>query len=256
MFMSFELQLSTAHVSIDSDDVLYMEINLIEANERLSYQEPEAIIQSAYENFGNGLVLASSFGAESAIMIHMVTRIVPKISVVFVDTGYHFGETLIFMRQLVIRFKLKLCMTSSIASPAEMEAIHGKLWEQGDEGRALYQKLRKLDPMKVALKHLKAEAVIFGVRAEQTAHRSTLRILERNEEGISHIHPILNWTRKQAHTYMVIHNLPFHPLVSQGYESIGDIHSTVRGPGRSGRILGEKMECGLHLRSTAATNKQ
>jgi phosphoadenosine phosphosulfate reductase len=227
-----------------------MELNLDEANKRLLRLEPEEIIQSAYLNFRERLVLATSFGAESAIMINMVTKIIPRIPVVFIDTGYHFPETHTFKRELADRFKLNLEVVSAEMSPYDMERCYGNLWEQGDEGKKRYNQLRKIEPMNSKLKLLGAEAVLYGVRFAQTKNRASLRILEQNEQGIYHIHPILRWSDQLARVYMRVHDLPLHPLVEKGYHSIGDTHSTVQGEGRSGRLLGEKMECGLHLRAT------
>src|SRR5690606_5064688 len=130
------------------------------------------------------------------------------------------------------------------------EALYGNLWEQGDEGVRRYLEINKVEPMQRALKELGARAWLAGLRSQQTDHRKGLSRVGI-QDGFVKIHPILNWTRKQVDEYISAHELPKHPLVAQGYRSIGDIHSTIPVlPGddeRSGRLLGTKKECGLHL---------
>jgi phosphoadenosine phosphosulfate reductase len=104
--------------------------------------------------------------------------------------------------------------------------------------------------MQRALDELGITAWLAGLRAGQTEHRATLRPVERQGSRYK-IHPILRWTSKQVHEYLVEHELPYHPLVDEGYTSIGDWHSTrAVGEGedeRAGRFGGLRQECGIHL---------
>ncbi len=228
-------------------------IDLNDVNARLANAKAEEAIAWAYEAFATGLVMSSSFGAQSAVMLHLATRVAPDIPVIFIDTGYLFPETYRFAEELRERLGLNLKIFQSEMSPARMEALHGKLWEKELEDLNRYDYLRKVEPMRRALQELKATAWLAGLRADQTGHRGDLqRVILQN--GLYKIHPILHWTRADVGKYLVQHDLPWHPLVEAGYVSIGDTHTTRPvGEGedeRAGRFGGLKQECGLHLPAT------
>ncbi len=195
--------------------------------------------------------MTSSFGAQSALMLHMVTRILPDIPVILIDTGYLFPETYRFAMEMTERLNLNLKVYRPQMTNGWLEAIHGELWNQGPEGLKKYHQLVKIEPMQRALRELNAAAWIAGLRAEQTDHRLSLRSITR-QNGQFKIHPILNWTTRQVHAYLKQHDLPYHPLYEKGYKSIGDIHSTVPitedgSHERTGRFGGLQQECGIHL---------
>ncbi len=228
------------------------------ANDHLRGQSPEAVVRWAAEHFGDQLAVSSSFGAHSAAMLHLVTRVVPNIPVIFIDTGYLFAETYRFAADLADRFALNLHVFSPIVTAARQEAIHGKLWEQGDDGVREYLAINKVEPMQRALSTLGIGAWMAGLRASQTEHRRALRQVAV-QDGRVKIHPILDWTSAQIDEYLSIHGLPHHPLYREGYRSIGDWHSTEPvAPDedeRAGRLLGVKRECGLHLPLTDPENR-
>jgi phosphoadenosine phosphosulfate reductase len=235
------------------------EIDLDTANRELAAMEAWDIVKWAAGHFGKGLIVTSSFGAESALMLHLATRVVPDIPVVCVDTGYMFPETYRFMEELRQRFNLNLHVYQADISPARMEATMGRVWEDGVEGLDRYDQLRKVEPMNRALRDLGATAWLSGVRADQTDHRKTLRPIEPSRGGVYKIHPILKWTAREIEAYFTIHDLPYHPLVEQGYRSIGDTHTTTPvadgQDARAGRFGGLKQECGLHLPATQQENE-
>ncbi|MDO8482801.1 MAG: phosphoadenylyl-sulfate reductase [bacterium] len=220
-------------------------MNLNKLNAELATKTPEEIIRWAREHFGIGLVMTSSFGAESAMLLFMATKVVPQIPVILIDTGYLFRATHAFKKRLRNMWNLNLKTYSAVISPAVMEEKFGRLWEKGEAGKAHYHRIRKVRPKQRALRELGAKAVLSGVRADQTENRSKLNTVELNPQGVYEIHPLLKWTRREIGGYFLIHELPYHPLVERGYGSIGDTHSTVRGEGRSGRILGARVECGV-----------
>ncbi len=224
-----------------------MQLNLEKINSDFPLKKPEEIIRWAWQTFRHDLVTASSFGAESALMLDMATKIVPNIPVIFINTGYLFPETYLFVEKLSKRLSLNLKVYFSLISPREMENAYGKLWEKGEDGLRLYHLIRKIEPMKRALRELEARAVLYGVRAYQTENRSTLSHVELNPERVYKVHPLLGLTKKEVESYFTLHALPYHPLAEKGYDSIGDIHTTVPGRNREGRLLGPKMECGLHI---------
>ncbi len=129
-----------------------------------------------------------------------------------------------------------------------MEHNLGKLWEKGPEGLSRFNEIRIVEPMEKALKEFKATAWLTGLRAYQTSHRASLKIVERRKDGVYKIHPFFKWTEEQVEAYFKQLHLPHHPLVAQGYRSIGNFkHLTQKGTGREGRQFGRKdLECGLH----------
>ncbi len=211
----------------------------------------ERVISWAAETFGPGLVMSTSFGIQSAALLHMATRVRPDIPVVWVDTGYLPDETYRFAETLTDRLGLDLRVYQSPLSPARMEALHGRLWEQ-DSVQALdrYDQIRKVEPMKRALRELGASAWMSGVRAEQTAHRAGLSVLG-HQDGRYKVSPLLRWSTRDVYAYLKRHDLPLHPLFEHGYATVGDWHSSrPAGAGedaRATRFRGLKQECGLHL---------
>ena len=228
--------------------------DLTSINAELGDAEPADLVRWADETFGDRLIMTTSFGVQAAVMLHLVTRVLPDIPVVFIDTGFHFPETYKFADELTDRLKLNLKVYEPVLSPAWMVARHGRLWEQNTpEALNEYDQMRKVEPMQRALKELDAAAWLAGLRSDQTDHRATLRRVE-TQDGRFKVHPILHWSTKDVHEYLKRHDLPYHPLHEKGYASIGDWHSTVpvnaTDDERAGRFLGLKQECGLHLPAT------
>ncbi len=227
------------------------EIDLDAVNADLEGADAEEVVRWAAERFGGRLVMTSSFGAHSALMLHLASRIVPRIQVIFLDTGYLFPETYQFAETLRERFRLRIEVFSPLMTAARMEALHGRLYGGDDDDLARYQRIVKVEPMTRALRELDAAAWLAGLRADQTSFRAGLRRVVR-QNGVYKVHPILGWSREDVANYFELYGLPFHPLYAWGYRSIGDAHSTVPvGPDemddRAGRSLGDKRECGIHL---------
>ena len=227
-------------------------LDLDAVNLRLAHADPQRVVEWAAAAFGDRLVLSTSFGIQSAVMLHLATRALPDIPVIWIDTGYLPPETYRFAEALTEKLKLNLKVYQSALSPARMEARHGRLWEREDVAALnLYDRLRKVEPMRRALLELGASAWLAGLRADQTDHRRTLRRVGR-QEGRYKISPILAWTARDVHRYLKAHDLPYHPLFDQGYASVGDWHSsralaTGDASERDTRFRGLKQECGLHL---------
>ena len=227
-----------------------LDLDLDRANREFSHASAEQIIGWAYERFGTGLVMSSSFGATAAVMLHLVSRAAPKMPIICIDTGYLFPETYKFAEDLQRRYDLNLRWYSATMTQARQEALYGQLWDQGDEGPKKYLYLNNVDPMQRALEDLNAVAWLAGLPADQTDHRASLRRIDA-QDGRVKVHPILHGSEADIDAYMETHDLPYHPLHAEGYRSIGDHHSTLpvtpdMDP-RAGRILGSKKECGLHL---------
>jgi phosphoadenosine phosphosulfate reductase len=232
--------------------------DLDQQNRALGASTPEELIEWASERFGEQLIASTSFGATSAVMLHLVHRLAPRTPVICVDTGYLFAETYQFAEDLIKRLDLDVRFYSAQISSARQEALYGKLWEQGEEGVKRYLQINKVEPMQRAIRELGAQGWMAGLRSEQTEHRAGLRRIDRQDDLLK-IHPILHWTGEQMTSYMERYDLPYHPMFEQGYRSIGDHHSTIPTTAdmdpRDGRILGKTLECGLHLPLTEEQNQ-
>lgn len=210
---------------------------------------PQERVAWAAELFGDELIMTTSFGAQSSVMLHLVTSVVPDIPVVFIDTGYLFPETYRFASELSERLNLNLKKYRAPISAAEQEALHGRLWEEGEDGLKRYNFMNKVEPMDRALKELGARAWLAGLRRSQGESRASRRVVE-SQNKMTKIYPILDWDNRDLHRYLEANELPYHPLWELGYVSIGDWHSTSKlEPGMSEadtRFGGVKRECGLH----------
>ena len=209
----------------------------------------EKRIASALKTLPGQHILSSSFGAQSAAMLHLVTQQAPDIPVVLIDTGYLFPETYNFIDELTERLNLNLKVFSPTTSSAWQEARLGKRWEQGLRGLEEYNLDNKVEPMERALNELGVGTWFSGLRRNQSAERSSTPYVASAGDRFK-AHPIADWTDKDIYQYLKKHNLPYHPLWEQGYVSIGDVHTT-----RSlaevdsideTRFFGIKRECGLH----------
>jgi phosphoadenosine phosphosulfate reductase len=225
------------------------EPGLKEFNAQLEKASAEERVHWALERFQPNIMLSTSFGAQSAVSLHLVTQQWPEIPVVLIDTGYLFPETYQFADQLTERLKLNLKVFRPALSPAWREVRYGKLWEKGAEGIERYNQIHKVEPMQRALRHLGARAWITGLRRQQSKSRMDLDVLLM-QNGVMKIHPIIDWTDRQIFRYLTKHSLPYHPLWEKGYGSIGDVHTTrplsADVTEEQTRFFGLKRECGLH----------
>lgn len=222
---------------------------LAELNLALGRLTAERRVAWALERVPGEHVLSSSFGAQAAVSLHLVTRQRPQLPVVLIDTGYLFPETYRFVDELTERLALNLKVYRPLIGISWMEARHGRLWEQGIEGLDRYNQLRKIEPMQRALRELGAEGWFAGLRRSQARSRAGIDFVER-KDGRWKFHPLADWSDRDVGHYLARHGLPYHPLWQQGYVSIGDTHTSHRWePGMDAedtRFFGLKRECGLH----------
>jgi phosphoadenosine phosphosulfate reductase len=223
---------------------------LDELNAWLDARDAAERVAWALDSLPGEHVLSSSFGAQSAALLHLATQQKPDIPVVLIDTGYLFPETYRFADALTERFTLNLKVYRPQLGIAWMEARFGRLWEQGLEGIERYNRLRKVEPMRRALAELGARTWIAGLRRAQSESRRAIRVLELRE-GRWKLHPLADWSDRDVWNYAQAHDLPYHPLWEKGYVSIGDVHTTrALADGmrpEDTRFFGLKRECGLHL---------
>ncbi|MFC7336565.1 phosphoadenylyl-sulfate reductase [Haloferula chungangensis] len=227
----------------ESAESLNAELKGLKAGDRL---------RLLHEHFGKRLVASTSFGLQASVMLDLIAENAPEIPVVFIDTGYHFPETYLYAEQLKERLGIDLRIFQPRYSAARMEALHGRLWENGKEGADKYAVITKIEPMDRALRELEADVWISGVRRSQSSTRVERPFAEQQKKTLK-VYPILDWADAQISAYMHDRGLPTHPLADQGYVTMGDWHSTrpaVDGlNAEATRFNGEKYECGLHLDS-------
>jgi phosphoadenosine phosphosulfate reductase len=218
-------------------------------NEQLEQKSPIARVEWVMENLPSQFVLSSSFGIQSAVMLHMMTQVDSNIPVLLTDTGHLFPETYRFIEQLTERLKLNLHVYSANESAAWQLAKYGDEWAKDDESLKAYNRRNKVEPLERGLTELKAGTWFSGVRRQQSAHREGLSVVSILR-GRFKVHPIIDWSNKQVHEYLTEHNLPYHPLWDEGYVSVGDVHSTqpltLGMSEEDTRFGGNSRECGLH----------
>lgn len=208
-------------------------------------------ISMLYERLGNRLVATTSFGIQAAVMLHLIHEHAPRIPVVFIDTGFLFPETYHYAEELMARFKLDFRIYQPTVSAARMDALWGRLWEQGKEGADRYAMLTKIEPLNRALRDTGADVWLSGLRRAHSKTRADRPLVEQQKKTLK-AYPILDWADAQVEIYFHQHDLPRHPLAAQGYVTMGDWHSTRPAQGEAAeltRFNGEKYECGLHLDS-------
>jgi phosphoadenosine phosphosulfate reductase len=206
-------------------------------------------VERASELLPGPQVLTSSFGAQAAVMLHLVNKVIPRIPVVLIDTGYLFPETYRFIDDLTEKLNLNLKVFRSDASPAWQETRFGKLWENGLTGIEQYNRMNKQEPLDRALRELRAETWFAGLRRAQGATRAEIVPIEI-KRGRYKVHPLFDWSDRDIGRYLSKHGLPYHPLWDKGYLSIGDWHTTRSlaevDSMEELRFFGLKRECGMH----------
>lgn len=222
---------------------------------RLGFAPPEKILPVALrEAFPGRIAVVSSFGAESAVLLHLVAAVDPGTPILFVDTGRHFPETLQYRDRLATHLGLR--DVRSVRPTAEEVArldpdLSRATWDP--DGCCAF---RKTAPLQRALAGY--AAWISGRKRFQASTRFDLPVFEADDRHVK-VNPLASWSANDIETYVAKHRLPAHPLVAQGYLSIGcapctSIVEAGEDP-RAGRWRGfEKTECGIHLPTT--TEKQ
>jgi len=218
-------------------------------NDWLASVDAATRVHWALKNLPGPYALSSSFGAQAAVSLHLITRADPDMPVLVIDTGYLFPETYQFIKQLEQQLDLNIQTFSSPQSVDDFEAQYGRLWQKGREGLDQYLELRKVEPMRRGLATLGTNTWFAGLRRSQAESRANLNPLEVRD-GRFKVHPIFDWSDRDVYLYLKQHSLPYHPLWDKGYVSIGDWHSTKAlhevDSADELRFSGLKRECGIH----------
>jgi len=220
----------------------------MEANERLARATPRAVLEWAVQRFYPRLTMATAFGAEGCVLLHLLAEIEPRVRVFNLDTGYQFPETLALRDQIAERYGIEVELVRPDATVAEYEERNkGPLYESNPD-QCCYD--RKIVPLRRAL--VGYDAWVTAIRAEQSPHRAGTRVIGEDPKfGLVKINPLLTWSRRDVWAFIVTQKVPYNPLHDRGYASIGCWPCTRPvAPGedeRSGRWAGHaKTECGLH----------
>lgn len=220
-----------------------------EVNERLKGAKPNEILGWAVENFFPKLTMATAFGPEGCIILHMLAEIEPRVRVFNLETGYQFPETLELRERIAERYGIEVELIRPDTTVAEYEAQHqGPLYVANPE-QCCFD--RKIVPLRRAVAGY--DAWISSIRADQSAHRARATIVGWDAKfGLLKINPLLSWTQRDVWAFVVANRVPYNPLHDRGYPSIGCWPCTrAVSPGetdeRAGRWVGQaKTECGLH----------
>ncbi|MXO66391.1 phosphoadenylyl-sulfate reductase [Altericroceibacterium endophyticum] len=229
----------------------FSESDAIRLNRMFRGQETLEMLSSVLnDGLAGDVAVVSSFGAESAVLLHLVAQVAPDTPVLFLETGKHFPETLAYRDELVAR----LGLTNLVNLTPDAEELAAKdenelRWSWDPDGCC---EIRKVKPLAKALAHY--DASITGRKAFQSSTRANLPRFEidsSDSQGRLKINPLIDWNSDDIAAYFEEHDLPRHPLVEQGYPSIGCMPCTSRvaegEDPRSGRWSGwDKTECGIH----------
>ncbi len=215
------------------------------------------------EEFAGKIALISSFGADAALLLSMVAEIDVATPVFFLETEKHFPETLTYAKTLTQKLHLTNVQWLK-PDPALVSRIdaNGNLWSTTPD-RCCW--LRKVEPLDRAVKELGIEALVTGRKRYQTAERADMQTIELDDKNIFRINPLANWSKGQQTQELTRRQLPTHPLLNEGYKSIGCAPCTSKvadgADERAGRwvhTIGfeneQKTECGIHLDSAETAN--
>jgi len=221
-------------------------------NARFLETETREVLEWCFEELAPNLALTTSFQVSGIVLLDILRQINPDIAVYFIDTGYHFPETLEFKDMITERFQLSLRIIQPDISRSAAEAQYGRqLYKNNPD---LCCRINKVLPIKTAKEQSGISNWVSSLRRDQSASRADHKVFMRDDAGHLRIHPLINWTWKYVWKYTREHNLPYHPLYDLGYTSIGCFPPQCTSKNyfengeRSGRWKGsDKRECGIHL---------
>ncbi len=235
-------------------------LDVASLNAMFEEADPTRVVAWAAAEFApQDVVMSSSFGAESAVLLHMATRVIPDIKVIFVDTGYLFPETHTHLELLRRRLDLNIWAYRTRNDPIAY------LHKAGEENPAWRKDVdaccgqNKTEPFARAMTELKPKAWLRGIRRQQSVTRQSARFLEWSQRFNCYaVSPLLKMDRRTIHAYLKKHDLPYHPLFEQGYASIGCNPLSCTRPiqigedARAGRWSeSAKVECGINVESNS-----
>lgn len=217
-------------------------MNIDEANDQYKPLSPLERLAAIFESYKpEDILVTSSFGGSSSLLLHMLHKVKADHPVHFINTSFHFPETLLYKEQLTQLLDLNVV---DISAPANKNKFthENQTWKYNQDLCCFINKVAPLNEIKGNYK-----IWISGLMAFQNANRKNIKIFEQ-KPGLIKAHPLIDMSYSDANLYQLIYELPTHPLVNKGYDSIGCQTCTKKGTGRNGRWAGTaKTECGLHL---------
>jgi phosphoadenosine phosphosulfate reductase len=218
-----------------------------QAGRDLETASAQEIVRWAVDTFGDGFAIASSM--EDGLMAHLASSVAPGVQVVFLDTGYHFAETIGTRDAVAATYDVRVRTVLPLLTVKQQDKEYGaELWRTDPTACC---NLRKVEPLARALEPYTAWA--SGIRRDEAVTRRDVRVVEWDaRRSMVKVNPIATWTQEQVDDYVAEHGVLLNPLLDDGYPSIGCAPCTRRvAPGedpRSGRWAGSsKVECGLHV---------
>lgn len=240
---------ANANAGTDTESrVDWATIDWEQIHERLKGSHPREILRWAVDTFYPRLTMATAFGPEGCLIIHMLAEIEPRVRVFNLETGYQFTETLELRDRIADRYGVEVELVRPDTTVPEYEAAHGGPLYTSNPDRCCHD--RKIVPLRRAVAGY--DAWISSIRADQSAHRAKARVAGWDSKfGLVKVNPLLSWTYRDVWAFVVANKVPYNPLHDRGYPSIGCwpcTRSVVNGEDeRSGRWAGQaKTECGLH----------
>ena len=228
----------------------------------LEVAPPQEILFWAVESVGPRLAVATSFQSSGLVILHMLHQLGTRLPVLFLDTGFHFPETMDFRLEIAARWDLDLhTLRGAHGSPEGQAEIYGPELYLREPDKCCA--INKVEPLQAALEDY--DGWISGLRRDQSPLRSETPIVEaqtlRSGNEVMKIHPLARWTKADVAIYLRDHDIPTHPLLERGFASIGCWPCTraIREgeADRDGRWNGSsKTECGIHLFGKASGPKQ
>jgi phosphoadenosine phosphosulfate reductase len=223
-------------------------IDLGETKRALDGKSPEAVLEWAFGAFAR-IGISTAFGPEGCALVAMAARIKPDIKIFTVDTDFLFKESIELREKFAAKYGVHIEVVRGEVSLEEQNKRHGlNLWQRDTDQCCA---LRKVEPTERVLKGL--DAWVAGLRRDQSKTRADIDVVEyyeRPEGPLYKVNPLLHWTRKDTWDYLLKNDIPYNPLLDQGYKSIGCWPCTrpvdADADERAGRWGGQKAECGIH----------
>lgn len=219
-------------------------------SQRLENASPQEIIAWAVETYAPKLTMATAFGPEGCVILHMLAAIDPSTYVFNLDTGYQFKETLELRDRIAKRYGIEVDMKQAATTVEQYEALHGGPLYQTNPDQCCFD--RKVTVLRQSV--VGWNAWMSGIRRDQSSDRAGVPIVAWDKKfGLVKVSPLANWTKNDVWKLITEHDIPYNPLHDKGYTSIGCwpcTRAVMFGEDeRAGRWSGTaKTECGLHTK--------
>lgn len=227
------------------------EFDLSKLNMQFRYASCDDVLKWVITNLYPDVAMTTSFQASGMVLISFLREVQPDFPIYFIDTGYHFPETLEFRDRLMQEWGLNILTIQPEEEKFELKHT------SGDPIKAdldVCCQTNKVEPLNSLKRKLRVSAWLSAVRRDQSPSRANFNMFMLDKAGYIRIHPLIHWDSQSVWKYIYSHKLPFHPLYDQGYNSIGcfppscTTRSISGDSERSGRWANSgKTECGLHL---------